>query len=224
MAPDPTDTSSPPPDLDTRSVDLAARWAELTDDAGLPASPDTGRGIVERYAEPHRRYHGVNHLVWVLTALDDLAEGPPAPETRLAAWYHDAVYQPTQDDNEAASATLARAELSALGLAEDRVALVEALVLATADHQPHDLPEAALLLDADLSTLGAPADVFDGYSRGVREEYAHVPDELYEIGRPAVLQSFLDRRPIYLTERGRDRFEAQARSNLAREIASLATG
>ena len=48
-----------------------------------------------------------------------------------------------------------------------------------------------------------------------------MPDELYRPGRRRVLESFLSRRHIYLTERLRALWEAPARANLSEEILRL---
>ena len=61
--------------------------------------------LVQRYAEPARRYHTVAHLGAVLTEVAGLAgaEPPLAPRVRhqvvLAAWFHDAVYDPAAAGN-----------------------------------------------------------------------------------------------------------------------------
>ena len=66
--------------------------------------------LVERHAEPHRHYHVLAHVAHVLDHLEVTAEGLPDDRAlRLAAWYHDAVYDPRAGDNEAASAALAGA-------------------------------------------------------------------------------------------------------------------
>src|SRR5690606_11155448 len=123
------------------------------------------------YRKPRRAYHGVDHLVAVLTAIDDLlAAGEPASDPlalRLAAWFHDAVYDPRRDDDEDASARLAEARLTPAGLEPARVARVAALVRATAAHTVTDA-DAALLMDADLSVLAAPAPRYAGYVAAVR--------------------------------------------------------
>ncbi|MGV7705362.1 HD domain-containing protein, partial [Mycobacterium kansasii] len=72
----------------------------------------------------------------------------------LAAWFHDAVYEIGRDDNEDRSAALAR-QLLAESTDRDEVAR---LVLATKSHKvAADDVNAAVLSDADLSVLGAPA-------------------------------------------------------------------
>ena len=79
-----------------------------------------------------------------------------------------------------------------------------------------------MLCDADLSVLGADDDRYDRYVADVRAEYAHVTDEAWSEGRRRVLRTFLDRSKIFHTEAGRERWEAAARTNISRELSSLA--
>jgi predicted metal-dependent HD superfamily phosphohydrolase len=204
-----------------------AEWDRL-----LAGSPPGGRAaaftdLIARYGQPHRRYHTVAHLGSVLDALDALdAVGEPGagPAVRLAAWYHDAVYDPTAPpgDNESRSATLARETLAALAVDPAIVFEVVRLVELTGDHTvaPGDAA-GAVLVDADLSILGAEPAAYDRYAAGVRAEYAHVAADGWRAGRAAVLRSFLGRPAIFQTAAGRERWEAAARANLARELAAL---
>ncbi len=75
-----------------------------------------------------------------------------------------------------------------------------------------------LLVDIDLSILGAPAPRFAEYERQIRVEYAHVPPEVFEPRRRQILGSFLARDPLYLTPSIRAEREAQARHNLRQAI------
>ena len=174
-----------------------------------------------RYREPHRRYHGEEHLDEVLARVEELADlATDVEAVRLAAVFHDAVYDPTQEGggNERASATLAREVLGDGALAVE----VERLVLLTATHTvgPGDL-NGAVLNDADLAVLGADPARYERYAAGVRSEYAHVEDPVWRVGRSAVLQRLLRRRRLYATERFHERFDAAARANLAEELAAL---
>ena len=110
-----------------------------------------------RHAEPHRRYHTMHHVLAVLAAIDELVVSPePAlgaghRALRLAAWFHDAVYDPAASANEAASAALARTALTTLGLPRPEVDEVARLIELTATHAvPADDPDGAVLTDADL--------------------------------------------------------------------------
>lgn len=143
----------------------------------------------------------------------------------LAAWYHDAVYDPTaaRGVNEGASAVLASETLGALGVTLTALGTITRLVCLTASHAPGPTDRVgAVLCDADLSVLGADDDRYDRYVDAVRAEYSHVPDDAWCEGRRAVLRSFLDRPQIFHTTAGRDRWEAIARANISRELTTLA--
>jgi predicted metal-dependent HD superfamily phosphohydrolase len=205
-------------------MDLAARWDALVSGWGAPADAvgRVGASVVDRYAEPHRRYHTVAHLESVLEALFvDLAEDPVSVE--LAAFFHDAVYDPRAPHgaNERASAALAVHDLTSLGAPDRSTAAVSRLILTTVDHRVEDGDgDAAVLGDADLSILGAPA-AYEAYAGAVREEFGWLTGAEWRLGRSAVLRSLLDRPGIYATERGRHRWEAAARANLRAELARL---
>jgi predicted metal-dependent HD superfamily phosphohydrolase len=175
-----------------------------------------------RYAEPHRRYHDTTHVRQVVRDAVALTEGRDGALVALAAWAHDVVYDGRPGDDERASAAWARRELTAAGLADVDVARVEGLVLATLDHTaPPGDHLADALLDADLAILGAdPAD-YERYRLAVREEYAHVADDDWRVGRAAVLRSLSAREPLYRTAAARERWADSALRNLAGELAEL---
>ena len=177
--------------------------------------------VAARYDEPHRCYHDRRHLDHVLGVVDGLLGALVVPDpraVRLAALFHDAVYDPRSDRNEADSAALAG---QVLGPVEppDRVAAVQRLVLATAGHRA-SAPDEAVLVDADLAVLAAPSAAYAAYVRDVRREYGHLPDEAWRLGRSAVLAGFLARPRIFTTPPMQEQ-ERRARANLAAELASL---
>ena len=176
------------------------------------------------YAEPHRRYHTRRHIEDCLEKLEAWPGLSPGERRLLewAIWWHDAVYDPRASDNEARSAELAARELPALGATPAEVGEVARLIRLTAGHQvPEGDDMGAVLVSIDLSILAAEPRAYDDYAQAVREEYAHVPQEAWRAGRAAVLQRFLDAPVIFPDPEFRASFEAQARANLAREIASL---
>jgi predicted metal-dependent HD superfamily phosphohydrolase len=206
--------------------ELTADWRGAVAAAGSPAGPQdvdrTGRSLLARWQEPHRRYHDAEHLAEVLDAVDllvDLAEDPAA--VRLAAWFHDAVYECRPGDDEEASALLAEQVLTGLAVPQPRVARVARLVRQTAQHRPDDTDrDAAVLCDADLAILGSAPDRYERYRLAVRAEYAQVSDDAFRSGRTQVLER-LTAGPLYRTEPGRRRWQDRARANLAAELALL---
>jgi predicted metal-dependent HD superfamily phosphohydrolase len=141
---------------------------------------------------------------------------------RLAAWFHDAVYDPHRVDNEEASALLAEVTLPALNLAPDRVAEVARLVRLTATHDPaRGDRNGGLITDADLAILAAEPDAYWAYTKAIRREYGHVPEVAFNEGRAAVLRNLLDLPTLFHTPTLRDRWEEPARRNIAAELVAL---
>jgi predicted metal-dependent HD superfamily phosphohydrolase len=102
------------------------------------------------------------------------------------------------------------------------VARIGELVLATAAHSASpDDPAAWALLDADLAILGADLPAYDRYRLAVREEYAALDEPAWRAGRTAVMSGLLARDPLYGTRAARRRWEAQARTNIVRELDAL---
>jgi predicted metal-dependent HD superfamily phosphohydrolase len=180
--------------------------------------------LIARYSEPHRRYHTMTHVEDCLAqvaASTDMDDDQRALMD-AAIWFHDAIYDATRTDNEAESARLARARLLADGAALEFVAEVERLILLTAGHSVEDGDTlGARLVSIDLSILGAEPARYDAYAEAIRQEYIHVPETLYRPGRAAVMSRFLQSPRLFADNRWADRFEAQARTNLTREIATL---
>jgi predicted metal-dependent HD superfamily phosphohydrolase len=210
-------------------ADLAARWVEFArrvgvrdEDAtlfttladGHPAFPATG------YNKPERHYHNLDHVQNCLNEFDRVRGSLETPDAVEAAiWFHDFVYDPDAKDNEEKSGGWAFTFLHH-GNYQFAWIVVE-LINDTAHRKPPVTNDGRYLVDIDLSILGQPADVYDEYDRNIRREYAHVPEEAYRVGRAAVLNSFLARPEIYLTETFRARYERAARENLSRSLLRL---
>ncbi|MFI7703711.1 metal-dependent phosphohydrolase [Nonomuraea sp. NPDC049480] len=198
-----------------------ADWVALVGDT--PASLAVGAELIARWAEPHRRYHDLDHLAAVLDAIDRLpAEAGDAAAVRLAAWFHDAVYDGRPGWDEERSAQLAQSRLPRCGVPAARVAEVARLVRLTAAHDTLTGGDAngAVLCDADLAVLGGRG--YAAYAAAIRQEYAHVPDDLFRKGRSEVLRRLLATERLYRTARARDLWEDRARANMAAELAALA--
>ncbi|MCW5628276.1 MAG: N-methyl-D-aspartate receptor NMDAR2C subunit [Rhodoferax sp.] len=196
-----------------------AAWRALA--PRMPA-PALLAQLAARYAEPHRHYHTLQHLDACLRHLDTMRTLAQRPdEVALALWFHDAIYDIGAADNEARSADWARAELLALGAADEVAQRVHALVMVTRHDQPPRTPDQELLLDVDLAILGAPTALFDAYEQQVRLEYQAVPPAAFRSNRRRILQGFVDRPRIYHTAAFHDTREAQARANLQRSIQAL---
>ena len=205
-------------------------------DSLLPGHTALGEDLLERYEQPHRKYHTSVHLSEMLTALKTLYKRHHTATPRavlLAAWFHDAVYEANPGEDEAASADLARTALTPLAstgfLTNREVTAIAHLIELTASHQLADgieeytsgaltRADAAFFLDADLAILAADSPRYTRYVAGVRAEYAHYTPDAFTRGRAAILQGFLNRTTIYASDTAHLLWDAPARLNLRTEL------
>jgi predicted metal-dependent HD superfamily phosphohydrolase len=182
---------------------------------------DAGMDLLRRWSDPTRGYHDRTHLAEVLDRLSEIGgAGATAPTTRLAAWFHDAVYAARPGRDEQESADLARLQLAALGVGDDVADRVARLVLVTAHHRADD-DQSRALCDADLAVLAAGPGRYAEYVAGVRREYAQVPDETFRARRSVVLADLLARQDLFSTEHGRRLWDEAARANVTAELGAL---
>lgn len=204
--------------------DLAQSWTR-TAGRFAPAGDlaRVGADLLERYAEQHRHYHDLAHLADVLRHVDELqAHAADADVVRLAAWFHDAVYDPQRDDNEERSARLAQKLLEELNVPPGVAFEVARLVRATALHAPvHGDANAQVLCDADLAILAADQGTYASYRDRIRAEYAHLDDASFIRGRSMVLRRLLALDPLFRTGTARLRWQQAARQNMAAELAAI---
>ncbi|MBD9402589.1 N-methyl-D-aspartate receptor NMDAR2C subunit [Comamonas sp. CMM02] len=207
------------PDLQHLHHHWLRAWNELQHTPPL----DLYEQLLQAYSEPQRHYHTLQHLAECLQLQSESAHLAQQPgEVAIALWFHDAVYDVKAHGNEARSADWAVTALQTASVSVEIQTRVHALIMAT-EHTAAPLAgDAALLVDIDLSILGAAPARFAEYERQIRQEYAWVPEDVFVEKRKAVLQSFQDQAPIYGTALFQTRLEAQARRNLADALATLA--
>jgi predicted metal-dependent HD superfamily phosphohydrolase len=215
-------------------------WQQLMDDLGV--APDQWRpfwrDLERRYREDQRYYHRLRHIGHFLDVLQQLcAPGQPSAEQLIAAFFHDAIYDPTRHDNEVLSAKLAHVFLKAVGLEKRFGGAVHCLIMATAGHNVDKAftnaqgasgvklgrRAIAQFLDSDLAILAANRGAYKTYCRNIAREYSHLSAAQFKAGRAGFLRAFLsdhDKR-LYHSPLGSSLFEAPARANLAWELASL---
>lgn len=198
---------------------LLKNWQATWSTLGLTPPVNLLESLFTAWAEPQRHYHSLQHLAECIAWFErekDAAERPA--EIALALWFHDAIYDVHAQDNEERSADWARDALVVAGVSADVTSRVHALIMATRHHAVPQGRDAELLIDIDLSVLGAPTERFDEYERQIRAEYAHVPPEIFEPRRRNILRRFVDREPLYATPGMHAACDAQAKHNLRKAI------
>lgn len=185
--------------------------------APKPAVQGLAAELLAAWGAAGRDYHNLQHLAECLAWFDAARhEASDAAAVTLALLFHDAIYDAQRPDNEARSAAWAVNALRELGAAQSLIAPVRQMVLATQTHRADGDADTALLLDIDLSILGASPERFASYEQGIRAEYAHVPEPDYVQARARVMRAFAARKPLYLTPFFHERLHGAASRNLAR--------
>jgi len=177
---------------------------------------------VSAYSEPHRHYHNQQHISECLAEFDgarQLAQKPDAVE--FALWFHDVIYDPRAGDNEEKSAALANRCLVEAKVEPGLAEIVSRLVMATKTHSTDADPDAAVMVDVDLSILGQAEERFWEYEDQIRQEYAWVPNSLFGSKRAEILEQFLARPRIYASDWFHGKYEQTARRNLELSINKL---
>ncbi len=204
-------------------ANLHSRWDALFRGMGAPQGHHREfEHLVRHYREPHRGYHNLAHIADCLHEFDRIRHLAPDPDAIEAAlWFHDVIYNPRGSDNEGASAEYAEAALRRLG-ADERFRREVGRLIGLTRHNtaPADIA-GQLMVDTDLASLGAPAELFDENGRNIRCEFAHVDDATYRRSRAEILRRFIARPRIYHTDVFFNRFEQAARANLRRAIAAM---
>ncbi|MEM8859104.1 MAG: N-methyl-D-aspartate receptor NMDAR2C subunit [Chloroflexota bacterium] len=196
--------------------DLKNRWFDLTSHFLTDETAEIVWDLLDaHYSEAGRAYHNWNHISDCFVQLDQVSEQVNQRlHFELAIFYHDVIYIPRAADNEQASADFAAETLSRAGFPDSEIAIVSQLIMDTTHQQKPQSADGQLLVDIDLSILGAEPARFAQYDAQVREEYSWVEEQAYKIGRSRIMQSFLDRERIYYTAYFAENYEAQARINL----------
>jgi predicted metal-dependent HD superfamily phosphohydrolase len=187
-----------------------------------PLASQALNALRAHYSEAHRAYHNAEHISACLRLLDahaGLAQHPA--EVECALWFHDVIYDTHAQDNEDKSAVLLGTLLDDLGVSSEVRERVQAHIRATQRHDA-ETADGQLVLDIDLSILGTDEATYSIFELAIRQEYSWVPLELYRATRKGVLQRFRQREVIYRTPAFFERFERNARENLARALGNLA--
>jgi predicted metal-dependent HD superfamily phosphohydrolase len=205
----------------TSSTLLQHHWDQLLRAARIPGTLGACAfdELCRAYQQEHRHYHTLQHLEHMLGLVYE--SGNAYPAALWATWYHDLVYQPGHVDNELLSAEQARAALTHLHVPETVIVRTEQIILATRSHTFAGTdPVLQGVLDADMAILGAPPDRYRRYCEQVRHEFGKLAEPVFRLGRRQFLEQVLAQERIFATEWFWQRFEAQARANLAGELES----
>ncbi len=182
--------------------------------------------VVRAYAEPGRRYHTMDHIEHCIRQLElaqrELGTSAGLGENEVdgvefGIWYHDVVYVPRAQDNEALSAELFTRIADGV-LEPEKIDDVHRIIMATLHLAKPQRADEGLMVDIDLSSFGMEWDHFRRDSVAVRTEMGHQSEAEFARGHARFLNTLMARDSVYCTELFRDLYETRARENIERYL------
>ncbi|HFC30742.1 MAG TPA: hypothetical protein ENJ44_06850 [Oceanospirillales bacterium] len=195
------------------------RWQRLMQRFGFDENRGTFDDLIKAYAEKQRHYHTFEHILACFKHLDKIKHLTEyAHEVELALWFHDAVYQPYQKNNELKSANWVKQFLINNKGNTESCERIFNLIMVTLNHNNCISNDEKFMVDIDLTILGSSTDIYNQFEQNIRKEYRFVPYFLYRKKRKQVLSHFLKQTSIYQNDYFYTLFEQRARYNLSRTI------
>ena len=174
------------------------------------------------YNQKDRHYHNLVHIRNFLDLKDEFSEQIEEPFLfELAIWYHDAVYDAKNNDNEQQSLFIVQDHFKNF-LDSKQMIHLDHFIMSTAGHFPKsNASDVFYFLDFDLAILAADEDTYKLYSDAIWKEYKRIYSRPnYEKGRKKILKNFLLREKLYLSDTFIENYDKIARHNILLELNS----
>ncbi|KAN0089207.1 hypothetical protein V8E51_019467 [Hyaloscypha variabilis] len=187
--------------------------------------------LLTTYSERHRHYHTLTHVHSMLQHFSSYLPQLTNPTAvGLAIVFHDWEYLTHSPPAWSEEQSIVHFNVFAeeFHLPSPLVETVRKYITATISHkllpEDEDDGDLKLFLDFDLEVLGRDRKEYVLYSKQIRKEYNQFDDQLFGWGRKAVLEKFLGRERLFLSDVFFERCEERARDNLNWEIGGLKCG
>ncbi len=196
------------------------RFQALWRDCLLPNAIDDSAAIylqlVASYSEPQRAYHTLDHIETCLTVFDEAVSTLDDPNAvELSIWFHDVIFELCAKDNEQRSAD--HFMVITDGVFDNALRnKVYRYIMATL-HCGSEITDAdsKVIVDIDLFSFAMPWPDFLRDSESVRREVCHMTDEEFYPCQTGFQQTLLDRPRFFQSDYFYNKYENQARKNLA---------
>ena len=176
---------------------------------------DFARG---RYSEYDRHYHNYNHICEMISIGKTLFN---IDEIQYhAIIFHDIVYDGMSSYNEEDSVTEMRRWFKhfkgrmLIPFSDYEIDTIHTIIMDTKKHFYPTIDKSKEVLDLDLMRLAGRLIDVDKNSGDIRNEFLHVADDQFEIGRRKFFESLKDVPHIFQTFIGRSRWEPVVRKNV----------
>jgi predicted metal-dependent HD superfamily phosphohydrolase len=195
---------------------FAALWQRQLVEKAIDDSHKIFIALFNAYNEPQRFYHTTHHIAHCLQEFDRVKSLTGHPDAiELAIWFHDIIYQPGQGDNEEKSAETFLGFATSV-LKPETCNLVKQLIMATLHAtEKVDHSDSRLMIDIDLSGFALPWKDFLRDSQNLCAEMPDITEDEFLRRQTWFHQRLLERPGFFLTEYFSEKFQQQARDNIA---------
>jgi predicted metal-dependent HD superfamily phosphohydrolase len=212
---------------------LRQHWPQVAacyDDATLTA-------LDAAYQEPQRAYHDTSHIIELLEKLETYKHVVDRPDLIVhAIIWHDAVYSTFDMAGETmvhrpdavnVAASAEWFERTPVAISPQDKTQIAGMVRATSGHDVRLAPnhphynDTALFLDLDLSVLALPYFEFAERTMRIRQEYPHLTDQQFFLGRADFLDAYGSKETLFFNASTAAIFDPIARANMQRQAGEL---
>lgn len=200
---------------------FSSLWQRHTIVEGKDISSDVFKYLSEKYQEPWRTYHNLNHILECLHHFDACKDHAQfADSIEFAIWFHDCIYEVGHTDNEVRSRDWFL-EQSDGHLVSGLRTVVAKLIMDTSRRSVPDTSDGQLLADIDLTSFGLPWPAYMKDSMAVQSELKPDNDTDSGSGRIEFLKSLTAKGNVYYSNYYLDHYEEAAKENIQKHIKFL---
>eukprot|EP00239_Pterosperma_sp_CCMP1384_P001329 CAMPEP_0197851934 /NCGR_PEP_ID=MMETSP1438-20131217/19260_1 /TAXON_ID=1461541 /ORGANISM="Pterosperma sp., Strain CCMP1384" /LENGTH=272 /DNA_ID=CAMNT_0043465739 /DNA_START=69 /DNA_END=884 /DNA_ORIENTATION=+ len=183
--------------------------------------------IIDNYSAKRRVYHTLKHIYDMFKLFDQYKHALENSNlVAVAILFHDLVYEGRNREDEEKSAQELRRFGAEVGMPSADIDEVARWIELTATHQveSNECKDCKFFMDFDMAVLGLPWLQYREYFLNVKKEYQGLKSGgwlfslFWAFGRPKAMGKLLQVEHIYATPAFRERYEARARDNLAKEM------
>jgi pantetheine-phosphate adenylyltransferase len=190
--------------------------------------------IFDKYSEPHRFYHSVDHLLFLLKQITQLKFYKMQNKMNneefddncliftLFCFFHDIEYTIGSKSNEDDSVKVFKDYAKNVSIDSNIKNKVIEAILLTKNHKLKSNEWIVnFCLDCDLMILLAEEEKFQTYCEQIRKEYAIFPDDVYNVKRIEFLSDMLDVYPFVCSRLHDDTLKHRYKTNINNAILAL---
>ena len=158
-------------------------------------SEETYTDIINRWSEPHRFYHNLDHLNFLINhfqylMIDKVITMEEMNRLVVVAFFHDVVYDPKRNDNESKSLDYFLEKEEECGTIKDEfIDQLAMMIMDTRERTEPDDKLSKIFWTADNSILSLPVNKLIEVEHKIFQEYQWVSYNEYKKGRIEFLES-----------------------------------